>query len=221
MTEVTTTEAIASDLSGMKEALGAQEARGEEKPEELYVDAAYVTDDTLAEAEREERELVGPARPAPGRGGMFSADEFEVDVSNREAICPAGKRNSQCSLINDAHKGESFYRFEWAGQCDECPLRNRCTNSKTGRRILMVGVRHDLLQGRRRAMETEAYQRLMRRRNGIEGTISELVRLGMRRTRYRGLAKTRLANYFLGAACNVNRWLRLVAYRMREAPSMG
>ena len=70
-------------------------------------------------------------------------------------------------------------------------------------------------------METEAYQRLMRRRNGIEGTISELVRLGMRRTRYRSLAKTRLANYFLGAACNVNRWLRLVAYRMREAQSMG
>lgn len=58
----------------------------------------------------------------------------------------------------------------------------------------------------------------MRQRNAIEGTISELVRgYGMRRTRYRGLAKTRLANYFIGAACNVHRWLRLMTWRIPEA----
>ncbi|MCX7001732.1 MAG: transposase [bacterium] len=52
----------------------------------------------------------------------------------------------------------------------------------------------------------------MHQRNAIEGTISELTRNGMRRTRYRGLAKTRLANYFHGVACNIRRWLRLLAW---------
>ena len=48
----------------------------------------------------------------------------------------------------------------------------------------------------------------MQQRNGIEGTISELVRgHGLRRARYRGFAKVDLQNQLLAAACNVKRWL--------------
>ena len=64
-------------------------------------------------------------------------------------------------------------------------------------------------------MKTPEFRQRMRRRNAIEGTISELVRLGLRRTRYRGLAKTRLHGYLVGAACNIGRWLRLEAWRLR------
>jgi hypothetical protein len=38
----------------------------------------------------------------------------------------------------------------------------------------------------------------------------------MRRARYRGLAKTKLQNYFIGAACNVKRWLRRIAWEMQQ-----
>lgn len=54
--EVVTTEAIASDLSGMRQALAAEAQHQADQPE-LYVDAAYVTDDTLAEAKAESRPL--------------------------------------------------------------------------------------------------------------------------------------------------------------------
>jgi len=54
----------------------------------------------------------------------------------------------------------------------------------------------------------------MRTRAAMEGTLSELTRLGLRRSRYRGLAKTRLANYFIGAACNIRRYVRLLAWRL-------
>ena len=48
----------------------------------------------------------------------------------------------------------------------------------------------------------------MQQRNGIEGTISELVRgHGLRRARYRGLAKLELQNHLIAAACNIKRWL--------------
>jgi hypothetical protein len=177
VTEVTTTEAIASDLDGM-------------------------------------------GRPCP-KSGILPADQFDVDLAARQATCPAGKTSTQCSLVHDADQGTTYWRFEWGRQCDECPLRPRCTKSESGRRILAVGEHHDLLQARRREMATEAFPARMHSRNAIEGTISELVRLGLRRSRYRGLAKTRLANYLLGAACNVRRWQRLEARRAERAAQAG
>jgi len=83
--------------------------------------------------------------------------------------------------------------------------------------MLVVGAHHDHLQRRRRQMQTEAFQEAMRQRNGIEGTISEFVRNGGRRTRYRGLPKTSLCNYLHGAALNVKRVIRLLRYRMSVA----
>jgi len=65
------------------------------------------------------------------------------------------------------------------------------------------------LQARRQEMKTDAFKEKMKRRAGIEGTISELVRgYGLRRARYRGLAKLQLQSYFIGAACNISRWIR-------------
>jgi IS5 family transposase len=58
----------------------------------------------------------------------------------------------------------------------------------------------------------------MKHRNAIEGTQSELVRAhGLRRARYRGLAKVSLQNYFIGAACNAKRWIRREAWNLRQS----
>lgn len=218
--EVVTTEAIASDLAGMRQVLEAEARHLGDQPAELYVDAAYVTDDTLEQAQAEGRELIGPSRPcgnAPGNG--FSAEQFDVDTANRQAVCPAGHTSRQCSLIHDAYNDAVFLRFEWAGLCDACPLQRQCTKSRAGRRILVVGVHHDLLQERRRQMQNAAFKKLLQRRNGIEGTISEFTRSGGRRTRYRGRSKTRLGNYMHGAAINSKRWIRLLAWQ-REHDTM-
>jgi hypothetical protein len=40
---------------------------------------------------------------------------------------------------------------------------------------------------------------------------------GLRRARYRGLLKVKLQNYFIGAACNVKRWLRREAWNIQQA----
>ena len=101
--------------------------------------------------------------------------------------------------------------------CDTCQLQTQCTKRKDGRRHLTVGLHHDLLQERRRGeMHTEDFKLKMQRRNAIEGSISEFTRQGARRTRYRGLAKTTLANYLQGAAVNGNRWVRLVQWQCQE-----
>jgi hypothetical protein len=220
LTEVTTTEAIASDLDGRRRVEANQQEHGQGVADQLYVDAAYVTDDTLAEAREHGRELIGPARPSANASGpeLFAADAFDVDTANRKAICPAGYESRQCSRLVNHHTGQVNYRFEWAGLCEACPLQKQCTTSRSRRRMLVVGEHHDLLQQRRREMQTDEFKRLLRRRNAIEGTISEFTRGGGRRTRYRGLAKTRLANYFQGAAVNAHRWIRLTQWRMEKEP---
>jgi transposase len=64
-------------------------------------------------------------------------------------------------------------------------------------------------------MQTEAFKQDMHKRNGIEGTQSELVRgYGLRQARYRGFAKVRLQNYLIGAACNLRRLFRRIQWLM-------
>ena len=57
----------------MQRVLKAQAQHHDNVPCELYVDAGYVSDDTLAEAKQQERELVGPARP-PGNANKTIFD---------------------------------------------------------------------------------------------------------------------------------------------------
>jgi len=216
LTEVTTTEAIVSDLEGRERVEQQQEQHGLGRADTLYVDTAYVTDDTLAQAAQEGRSLRGPAHAACNTSGdLFTAEAFDVSVAQRQALCPAGHTSTQCSRLEDQQTGEVTYRFEWSYHCDACTLQAQCTKARRGRRMLVVGQHHDHLQARRREMPTEGFRHEMRQRNGIEGTISEFTRNGARRTRYRGLAKTALANYFHGAAVNTKRWIRLLQYRLR------
>ena len=105
--------------------------------------------------------------------------------------------------------GQVTSRLEWGQDCQECPLRAQGIGPGPAHRTLVVGEHHTVLQARRKEQKTEAFGREMKHRNAIEGTQSEWVRAhGLRRARYRGLAKARLQNYFAAAACNVKRWIR-------------
>jgi transposase len=215
ITEMFTTEAAQDEMAGLTEVLKREQQHHEITPQAMYTDAGYVTEHTLTQAEQNGIELLGPTRPDPHKGA-YNSDAFHVDVDKRQAVCPQGNLSSQCSRIKDNYQGTEYYRIEWASQCDHCPVQRQCTNSKSGRRTLVVGVRHDLVEQRRKDMKEAGFSKSMHPRNGIEGTHSELVRgHGLRRTKYRGLSRVGLSHYFMGAACNVKRYLNLLAFQMR------
>ncbi len=215
ITEILTTEAAQGEMAGLAEALKRQQNQHGIKPQALYADGGYVTEKTLTEAEQSGMELLGPTRPDP-HPGPYNADAFSVDIEVHQAICPQGNVSTQWSRIRDAYMGTEYYRIEWGNQCDSCPVQNQCTRSKSGRRILVVGLRHDLVEKRRKEMREAEFSKNMHARNGIEGTHSELVRgHGLRRTKYRGLSRVSLSHYLMGAACNVKRYLNLLAFQMR------
>ena len=217
ITEMLTTEAAQDEMAGLAEALKREQEHHEIEPQATYADAGYVTENTLSQAEQNGMELLGPTRPDPHKG-PYNADAFHVDIEKRQAVCPQGNVSTQCSRIRDSYMGTEYYRIEWASQCDSCPVQKQCTRSKSGRRILVVGLRHDLVEKRREEMRKTEFSKGMHPRNGIEGTHSELVRgHGLRRTKYRGLSRVGLSHYFMGAACNVKRYLNLLAFQMRTA----
>jgi IS5 family transposase len=216
---IVTHPAHESDEAGALKMAAEQAAMGLEKPPVQYVDAAYVSAQQLAMAAAEGRELIGPApKAADNNDGRFTTEQFQVRVEERQAVCPAGKENTQCSRLVEKETGQVSFRFEWSSHCAECLLRGQCVAPKQKHRSIVVGEHHSALQARRQEQKTDAFKERMKHRNGIEGTQSELVRgHGLRRARYRGLAKSKLQNYFVGAACNVKRWLRREAWKIQQA----
>ncbi len=219
ITEISTQEAISSDKAALPEVEEHWEEREMATPDELYVDGGYTSGKELAQALEEKRKLNGPMARAPRKDNRFSADDFDVSVEERRAVCPGKRTNSQCSCLTEEKSGEVSYRFEFSRKhCQVCPPKIQCLGKNQKHRTLTVSEHHTLMQARRRIQKTKAYKLDMQARNGIEGTISELARgHGLRRSRYRGLAKTRLQNYLIGAACNLRRWSTRILWENHQA----
>lgn len=212
-----------SDEEGDLKMEAEQQAMGLDKPSVQYVDAAYISTQKLVEAAAQGQELIGPAPASPhNNDGRFGSEHFDVAVEQRQALCPAGQKNAQCSSLLEQATGRLSYRFEWkTSVCAACALRAQCINPKHSHRTLVVGEHHTVLQQRRREQKTEPFKKKMRHRNAIEGTQSELVRAhGLRHARYRGLPKAKLQNYFAAAACNIKRWLRRLAWELEAAAAL-
>jgi hypothetical protein len=218
LTSIVTQSATESDDAGLPATLKAQGQSGLKTPSELYVDGAYVSAAGLAQAKKEGRELIGPAQPSGSKAKGYRIEEFDICVEERRAVCPAGRENTQCSRLEEKETGKVTYRFEWSAHCHDCPLKEQCVGAGQKHRTLVVGEHHTLLQARRREQTTEGFRKRMRVRNGIEGTQSELVRgYGMRRARYRGKSRLDLQLQLTAAACNVKRWLRVLAWEAKKA----
>lgn len=218
ITAIETQAATASDEAGMQQVLTEQAKSGMDKPSELFVDSAYVSAQSIIDAQKEGWELIGPAQEPGSKNKTFKSDAFNVDVENRTALCPAGRSSSNCSRLQEKASGKVSYRLEWGGQCANCPLKDRCVSRGQSHRTLCVSENHGVLQERRRQQKTDAFVLRMRHRNAIEGTQSELVRgHGLRQARYRGLPKVRLQNYLIGAACNAKRWMARLAWQLRRS----
>ena len=190
-------------------------------PAQNLAEAAYMSADLLVVArERNGIDLVGPQRRNLTWQGTsesaFDAADFAVDWNKRMVRCPEGKESVRWKTFSDVSKAGgrplmvAGFRHS---DCRPCPSRTRCTRSSSDGRSVLVRSRpeHEALVAARARERTDDYRRLYAQRQGIEGTFSQGVRaFGVRRARYRGLAKVRLQNLATAAAINLDRlaaWL--------------
>ena len=213
ITDVEATDAQVSDnqaRSGIQERLAERDLI----PSEQYVDQAYVSGTRLAASAERDINLIGPVANEAGPK-EFKLSAFTVDLEQKEATCPEGKRavrwtssrRPDGTLDHTAHFGE---------QCAGCPSRSRCTNTKAGR-TSTTHEHHDRAVRRRAEMETAAFWKAMKHRLPVEGPISQLARQGMRHARYQGRRKINLQSILTATAINLRRLCRVWATEQKPS----
>jgi len=166
---------------------------------QVLADSAYGTGPMLAAlADAGHEPIIKPWPVRPPVPGGFTIDEFTVDEAAGVATCPAGHTRPIT-----ASRQVSF-----GAACRGCPLRPRCTTSRTGRSLKLRD--HDALtRAHRRRATDPAFQAAYRQhRPMIERSIAWLTR-GNRRLRYRGTAKNNTWLHTRAAALNLRRLLAL------------
>jgi hypothetical protein len=169
-----------------------------------YGDSAYGTGDL--------RDAIGKAghqaviKPGPLQSavpGGFTVDDFTIDEQAGAVTCPAG-------ITRPVTPGRNVI---FGAACGGCPLRQRCTTSKTGR-TLSLHPHHGLLRAARAAWTAGPGLRedYMAHRPNVERAIAQVATWRGRRVklRYRGVTKN-------------NAWLkrRTAALNLRNLASRG
>lgn len=137
--------------------------------------------------------------------GGFTAEDFTVDATAGTVTCPAGHTKTLGKPCPDGSRRAKFNAL-----CHTCPLRGRCTKSKTGRHFT-VHPDWDLLKAARDQAATDpAWQAEYRRwRPPVERAIAWLVASGNRRLRYRGVIANNAWLNHRAAALNLRRLVNL------------
>jgi hypothetical protein len=185
--------------------LGLLEAEERNDTHRLQVlgDSAYGTGDTraaLAQAGHTAIIKPGPLRPAVAGG--FTLDDFTVNAADQTVTCPNG--------ITRTITGTRAVTFGVA--CRTCPLRERCTTSKTGRSLQLHP--HDTLLRQARhqwATDPDLVATYRQHRPMVERSIAWLIgpHGRARKLRHRGVRTGDLWLHLRLAGLNLRRLLNL------------
>ena len=199
-------------------------ARKKLLPGKHLTDTGYINAEVLLDSQRRYQvKLIGAAMANSSwqtrKEGAFSTKDFKLNWEERRAFCP-GEKFSRSWGEFETEKMGKFVRIQFEKEdCRACKLRENCTTAKNHGRQLTLKRRaqYEALNAQRVEMAGEDAQVNCNVRAGIEGTISQAVRgFGLRKTRYRSLAKTRLQHLAIAAAINVD---RLFFYKQDREPA--
>lgn len=187
-------------------------------PGEHWVDAAYIDAELLVRSQEDHGiTLRGPTRPNPTWpakvAGAYTVADCLVAWERQQVHCPQGRASASWTERLDATGNPCIQVRFSQHDCGVCNARPLCTQAKQAARTfkLQPQAHCEALHAARAWYASEEGQEGYKCRAGIEGTLSQGVRaFGLRRTRYRGLAKTPLQHVAIAAAMHVDRivaWL--------------
>jgi len=211
ITHVATTDAAVPDTA-MTLPAGTALAGKNLAPARHYLDSGYASAQHMADTSRAFGTiLVTPlladtSRQARDRNG-YDRSAFTIDYTARTITCPQGTTSK--AWYPTRIRGKDVIAAEFpATACRPCPARPLCTTSARRGRQLTIPPRelHDIITAARAGQAGRTWRQDYARRAGAEATISQAATLtGIRRSRYRGLAKTHLQHVTSATALNLHR----------------
>jgi transposase len=218
ITHVLTTPATTPDFDAPAQ-IQAELAANDLLPAEQLLDAGYVDGGLLVESQRVHQvEVIGPV-PADHcwqalTPGAYDVSHFIIDWQSKCVTCPQGHLSQKWSQTHN-QLGAPIINIRFAQKaCAACAERTKCTRSVSGPRHMTFHLQaeHEALQQRRIVQQTAEFKQQYDARAGIEGTLSQAVRVtDLRRARYIGLAKTRLQHALCAVAINCYRIVNYLA----------
>ena len=216
ITGVETTPANATDGSQLQPMLKEQEKVYSLKPKELTGDKAYDWGENLESLDNNQIianiALTKQVNHRNG-AGYFTVDDFLCDHENIKLMCPAGHISSNCynEILYNYQLNKPGYAFRFRPSwCNVCPLKPKCVKNKQGRRIYISYYEPYFRQARER-LATEEGKHAYRNRYKIEQKVADLTRYcGLRRCRYRGLARAHIHTLLATIVCNIKRMVKLL-----------
>lgn len=189
-------------------------------PAAHLMDSGYVDAGVIVEGQQQGIDVYGPVHAdttVQKRAGTgFDVSCFVVDWAAKRVRCPKGKISRDWRPHKDRHGNKRVQVRFGRTDCLAYEARGQCSSgSKTGRQLaLKPQEQFEALQKARQRQSSVEFKQKYAKRSGIEGTISEGVRVaGLRRCRYRGAEKTHLQHVLIAVALNIG---RLVAWWQQE-----
>lgn len=145
---------------------------------ELHIDRAYLSSELVRERPPELEVYCKAWRVT--NGGRFPKTEFSLDWEAGLMRCPAG--------IVVPFEAGGVVRFP-KRTCAACPLRERCTKSKTGGRSVSVHPDERLLAELRERQRTPTGRKKLRERIKVEHSLAHIGQWQGDRARYKGVRK--------------------------------
>jgi hypothetical protein len=137
-----------------------------------------------------------------GESGPLGLADFCSSRGGEILYCPMGQGSRR--RRNEADDGGRAY-FD-GDRCAHCPRRGDCpVNNRNGFTYLIYKDEQVRIARRRAYQKTDGFKEAYRWRSGVEGTNSQLQRLGGKKLRVRGLLNATLRITLKALAININR----------------
>jgi IS5 family transposase len=173
-------------------------------PATVYGDSAYGAGEVLAHLHAHDIAIKTKVQRPNAPAGTFTKDQFAIDLDQATVTCPngitIGIRPARGHTRNAGHA-------DFGKACTNCPLREQCTTSKTGRHITISHWETHLTDARTRQRDPVWQADYRATRPKVERKLAHLMRRrhGGRRARTRGLARVTADFTLLAAATNLAR----------------
>lgn len=161
--------------------------------EETVADGGYNTENTLVEADQENRSITlaaGPADAESNPGKPFHISQFSYDPKNDLYHCPEGRE-----LLRKSRKNKGGDRFVIVYQCraaKTCPVATDCTKSSIGRTVER-SEHWEIVEQHRQKRRSDAGRALLKRRMAVAERPFACIKgpLGFTRFRSSGLTNAK------------------------------
>jgi transposase len=217
------TPGAVDDGKVLDEMMDLHEQNTDKKIDTVVADTKYGTIDNYLHCHDKGIEAHIPSVEESHRGsgrrkGIFSKEAFVYDPDTDTFTCPAGK------VLKKQKFKKKRKHFEYRASskdCMECPIRDKCTRSKSGRTIKRH-VRQDELNAIVRRTKSRVAKRDLKTRQHLsERSFARSTRYGFKRARWRNLWRMEIQDYLIAAIQNIKVLINQPKDRMSKSNAEG